>query len=361
MKRSIKLFILVFVLAFASAIMASGVANFDRITIWGTGQSLTASALNAEYNQIYNNFDTDGMDDYSASTAEMRGTADPYPAASPSLATSLTGELQRIRYMLAQISGETYWYIDTDTDLASIEDTYINNGTSGDTAYGPITFDAYIKTDIINEVTATSGVLIDGVTLKDKLVYADQVNEKTSENGVLIEGVFFKDNIAYTDQINEKTSAAGVTIDGFLIKDGGPDASVWPSFSVNRNTSQQDNITGTDKVEWTTELFDTNNNFIANRFTPTVAGKYFLTASVFWSNLIAGDIINILIYKNGALVKQNNTKSSHTDESIPVSGIFDANGSTDYFEVFAANAGRDTSDLSGSVSLTYFDGSMIAQ
>jgi hypothetical protein len=72
--------------------------------------------------------------DASFDVAAMQATADPYPAGTPSLATSLLDELKRIRYMLAQITGETQWYIDPDVSLAGIAADYYtktNLQTSG--------------------------------------------------------------------------------------------------------------------------------------------------------------------------------------------------------------------------------------
>lgn len=95
-------------------------ATFSRITNWITGQTLTASALNAEFDNILNNLTPGGIDDESSTTTAMRATTDPYPASTESLATSLQGELQRIRYVIAQITGKTYWYQDPDTSLAAL-------------------------------------------------------------------------------------------------------------------------------------------------------------------------------------------------------------------------------------------------
>ena len=95
-------------------------ANFARLKTWIAGETLTAAELNAEYDNILNNFDPDGMDDASLNNAAMDATADPFPGASQSLATALRGELQRIRFVLAQLSGEAKWYIDPDGSMASV-------------------------------------------------------------------------------------------------------------------------------------------------------------------------------------------------------------------------------------------------
>lgn len=101
-------------------------ANFSRVKTWNTADTLTASDLNAEYDNILNNFDPDGIDDASTNVAAMQATADPYPGASESLATSGRGELQRLRYVVDQLGGEAQWYIDPDGSMA---DVFTNTAT----------------------------------------------------------------------------------------------------------------------------------------------------------------------------------------------------------------------------------------
>lgn len=105
------------VLGINSAVWAG--ATFSRIKTWNTGEILTASDLNAEFNNILNNLTPAGVDDYSANNTEMRTVTDPYPGFSESLATSLQGEIERLRYQVLQlkksiqVSSITYWYEDT--------------------------------------------------------------------------------------------------------------------------------------------------------------------------------------------------------------------------------------------------------
>ena len=87
-------------------------ATFSRVKTWLAAQTLTAADLNAEFDNILNNLIPAGLDDESASDAAMQAVADPYPGSVISKPTSLTGELQRIRYILKQLSGATQWYID---------------------------------------------------------------------------------------------------------------------------------------------------------------------------------------------------------------------------------------------------------
>ncbi len=87
------------------------------------------------------------------------------------------------------------------------------------------------------------------------------------------------------------------------------------------------------------ESIDTNSNFASNRFTPTTAGKYFIFANIALdassSNFESGFVS---IYKNGSQLyevtnQQTNNNANHINIFIQI--IEDANGSSDYFEVFA--------------------------
>ena len=147
------------------------------------------------------------------------------------------------------------------------------------------------------------------------------------------------------------------------MKSGIPSWQKNPSFSVHRNDVGQTNITSLEKIEWTTENFDTNNDFdnITNyRFTPTVAGKYSLNAAIFWTAIIAGDELVLALRKNGTTIKQSTIFAGGDGGSQNISVIVDANGTTDYFEIFARNIDRDTSTVSGLTEQTFFTGSRIS-
>ena len=87
-------------------------STFSRVKTWLSAQTLTAADLNAEFDNVLNNLTPAGLDDESASDVAMQAVTDPYPGSVISKPTSLTGELQRIRYMINQIIGKTYWYED---------------------------------------------------------------------------------------------------------------------------------------------------------------------------------------------------------------------------------------------------------
>lgn len=84
--------------------------NYSLVQTVTTGQIITAGERNSEHQNHIDNATPTGVDDQSASLSEMQGQTDPYPGGTASLATNLKGELERIRYRLAQLSGQTYWY-----------------------------------------------------------------------------------------------------------------------------------------------------------------------------------------------------------------------------------------------------------
>ena len=103
--------------------------------------------------------------------------------------------------------------------------------------------------------------------------------------------------------------------------------------SGNQNMS---NATTT-KVLFGGETFDTNNDFASSRFTPTVAGKYFITSQV--NSTYSGNApVNEYLYlrKNGTTIMSGSMRGSgHGYGFNFVQDIVEFNGSSDYVEVFA--------------------------
>lgn len=143
--------------------------------------------------------------------------------------------------------------------------------------------------------------------------------------------------------------------------------SAWPSFRVHKNGSNQTIPTGSStKVTWGTEEFDTNSNFDSatnHRFTPTVAGKYLLSVQLRYTYIGAGKFILVDIWKNGASyaysVEENDSASSRGGY-VNITTIVDANGSTDYFEIFTFHNYGTDAFVDGTSTVTFFSGSRIA-
>jgi hypothetical protein len=74
------------------------------------GQIIAASLWNNEWNNIFVNLTPLGVDTYSNTDSQMQTATDPYPSGSTSRPTSLAGELERLRFIIDAITGNTYWY-----------------------------------------------------------------------------------------------------------------------------------------------------------------------------------------------------------------------------------------------------------
>jgi hypothetical protein len=136
---------------------------------------------------------------------------------------------------------------------------------------------------------------------------------------------------------------------------------LYPAFYAYLGSSQT-GIGGatTAKINIDTEVLDTDNCFASNKFTPTTAGKYFLYAS---ANLNSGGAsnlrnCNLFIYKNGSAIINsdfNLVENMGRRLSPYVSIVVDANGSSDYFELY----GQLDTNGGGNWSATGYENSQI--
>ena len=116
-----------------------------------------------------------------------------------------------------------------------------------------------------------------------------------------------------------------------------------PAFRAFMNANQNlVNTTVTKIDQFGTEDFDTNSDFASNRFTPTVAGKYFVYAQLGFTNSVLADVsefVTTRIYKNGSELVRNFIDPKDTAQfnqaSCYVATVVEMNGSSDYLEVYA--------------------------
>jgi hypothetical protein len=87
------------------------------------GLILTAAIYNSDHQNHINNGVPSQLDDYSTNAAEMRTQTDPGENGSESLSTSLAGELERLRYAIADAKGTTYWYETPSINLSTLNST----------------------------------------------------------------------------------------------------------------------------------------------------------------------------------------------------------------------------------------------
>ena len=85
-------------------------ALISRIKTWVTNEKVLASDLNAEFDNVLDNLTALKVDDYSGNVGLMQTATDPGEVGTESLATTLAGELARLRFMLKEVTGEDEWY-----------------------------------------------------------------------------------------------------------------------------------------------------------------------------------------------------------------------------------------------------------
>lgn len=249
-------------------------ATFSRIKTWSSGETLTASDLNAEFTNILSNLTPSGVDDYSATTTEMRAVTDPYPASSESQATSLQGELERIRYQILEIkkamqtSNVTYWYQDLPTaGVFTVVGSSVGvNDTTPDAAF-----------DVEGSMTISTNTTIGGLL---------------TVNG----GVSFSPTTFNTTKIMAYVNSPGVS--------------------------------GTDTlIPYDTEVFDTLNEFSTATSSATItnAGYYLIGANFYDSGGDAGVESAIYIYVNNTKIAEITSDSNGQGMNIQTIQLLSAN------------------------------------
>ena len=136
-----------------------------------------------------------------------------------------------------------------------------------------------------------------------------------------------------------------------------------PSFKAVMSAVTAISNAGATKLVLNTEEWDTNSNYDSAtnyRFTPTVAGYYLITGSMFMSTATTARV-GVAIYKNGSEHAWQFTAgvSSGGGANPQVSTIVYANGSSDYFELYAAQDYTSSVNASNNSVLTWFSGALV--
>lgn len=91
-------------------------------------QLITAALWNAEFGNVSTLLDASGCGGHSGTDADTQIQTAPYPGSVLSKATSIAGELERLRYQFAQILGTDYWYKPAATNLTSVGNVVVPVG-----------------------------------------------------------------------------------------------------------------------------------------------------------------------------------------------------------------------------------------
>jgi|TARA_R100000081_G_C4765751_1_gene142615 hypothetical protein len=130
-----------------------------------------------------------------------------------------------------------------------------------------------------------------------------------------------------------------------------------PAFHVTRNATQSIADDTDTVIQFDNEVIDTDNKFDlggTHRFTPTVAGKYFLYAC---GMMYASANMQMHIRKNGTKIFgfRDRGGANTTDQSLYTGGIVEAN-TTDYFDVIFKQNSNGAINLQGEAFATFFGG-----
>ena len=133
-----------------------------------------------------------------------------------------------------------------------------------------------------------------------------------------------------------------------------------PSFFAVSTSSEDGTAVSNDtltKMTFSTEVFDTDDcydNSTNYRFTPNVAGKYFVFTKAMADNLVANATTKLEFYKNGSQmddnyrmrIKNGSSPVGDVENTLILSAIIDMNGTSDYIEVYGThNIGGNSSGL----------------
>ena len=136
-----------------------------------------------------------------------------------------------------------------------------------------------------------------------------------------------------------------------------------PSFKAVMSAVTAISNAGATKLVLNLEEWDTNSNYDSAtnyRFTPTVAGYYLITGSMFMSAATTSRV-GVAIYKNGSehAWQFMSGVTSSGGANPQVSTIVYANGSSDYFELYAAQDYTSSVNASNNSVLTWFSGALV--
>ena len=135
-----------------------------------------------------------------------------------------------------------------------------------------------------------------------------------------------------------------------------------PAFLAQKTTGTQtiSNTTST-QVTFDNEVFDTNNNFASNTFTPTTAGKYYLYGQVGFSTFSDQALGILYIKQNSTLISEKWIRASSIHSFYFSTEIIAVANSGDNFIVEVYQDTGGSKDLITSSKGTYFYGYKIIE
>ena len=186
---------------------------------------------------------------------------------------------------------------------------------------------------------AKEGQSLGNELLSDKFLDNFSIQIRNTENGNVISTSDLNNSIALQQTLN--TASVSDMMDAYT----------GFSFIISDNTLT--------KLTMDTEVFDSDNTYSSDRFTPGVAGKYMITAKASAINMVDNSYVRLAIYKNGSIMESANgtaygvytsyynpgTNSGAGAITMTLNAIVDSDAD-DYFEIYGAkNDGGNTGGL----------------
>lgn len=278
------------------------------------------------------------------STYSVVGTTLTFSAAPPSGTNNIS-----VRYLGIPASGVTTTAYRTQTEFTA---------TAGQTTFtvpsytvgfidvyrnglllGSADFTATNGTTVVLAAAATAGDFIETVSF-----YVSSVLNAIPATAGSVGTTYLANSSVTTDKI-----AAGAVVQADLATNV---AGNGPAFFVYSAAAQALTAGVYTKITFDTEVYDTNNNFAASRFTPTVAGYYQITGTVQCAGTAA---VGPFIAKNGSVIVYGSSIPSLSYAIANMSALVYCNGSTDYIEFYAYfSSSLNTSPSSSTVNFSGF-------
>ena len=142
---------------------------------------------------------------------------------------------------------------------------------------------------------------------------------------------------------------------------GGTNTPAFEAYSASDQAVSSDQTT---KIVFGTEAYDSDGKFASSRFTPTVAGKYYIYSSVQTRTGLNGfQYAEMFIYKNGSsyktTMKDNRENFAGYYNNVEIDAIMDLDDN-DYVEIYVTLSYvvnfQNAAGYKSSVKSTYFGG-----
>ena len=129
-----------------------------------------------------------------------------------------------------------------------------------------------------------------------------------------------------------------------------------PAFHAYMSSNQDLSNNTATKLQVDTEDFDTDNMYDSStnyRFTPIVAGKYYVYGSTRSGATTDFNELDLMIRLNGTNIAHGGMRNEHSPY-LKVFTVINMNGSSDYVELFGFQNSGGTQDFQGNSDRTYF-------